>query len=101
MLTLKAKDQLKLDVVLKVCRGKISFNHALKILDVSERTLFRYLKSYSETGAIFVQHKNKHRHPVNKISSEFEQKIIDICKDKYHDFNRTHALEKLTQILKE
>ena len=97
MLTLKVKEQLKLDVVSRVHAGKISFQHALKILDKSESTLFRYLKDYGEKGAIFALHKNKNKKPINKTDSQKEAEIVNLCKEKYYDFNRTHAWEKLKE----
>ncbi len=95
MLTLKTQDQLKLDVIRRVYQSKISFNQALKILNVSERTLFRYLSKYSDQGLSFVLHKNLNKAPKNKINPAIESKIINLCKEKYFDFNRTHAREKL------
>lgn len=97
MVTLNAKEQLKLDVVSKVFSGKIRPETALKILNCSERTLFRYLKKFKLEGALFVKHKNTGNRPANKINLDLEQSIVEICKDRYHDFNRTHALEFLNE----
>ena len=95
MLTLKVKEQLKLDIVSRVHAGKISFQHALKILDKSESTLFRYLKDYEDRGAVFALHKNKK--PINRTVTQLEEKKVSLCKEKYFDFNRTHAWEKLKE----
>lgn len=97
MLTLKVKEQLKLDIVSRVHAGKISFQHALKILNKSESTLFRYLKDYEDRGAAFAFHKNKNKKPINKTDTQLEEKIVSLCKEKYFDFNRTHAWEKLKE----
>jgi transposase-like protein len=98
VLTLKANEQLKLDIVSRVHAGKITFQHALKILNKSESTLFRYLKNYQESGAIFALHKNKNLTPSNKINFDLEENIVRICKEKYYDFNRTHAWEKFRDV---
>lgn len=98
VLILKANEQLKLDVVSRVHSGKISFQHALKILNISESTLFRYLKKYKEIGAGFTIHKNSSNPPSNKTKSFDEAKIVLLCKEKYHDYNRTHAREKLIEL---
>lgn len=98
MLILKANEQLKLDVVSRVHSGKISFQHALKILNKSESTLFRYLKKYQEIGAGFTIHKNSKNIPSNKINSTDEENIVQLCKEKYYDYNRTHAREKLIEL---
>ena len=97
VVTLNAKEQLKLDVVSKVFTGKIKFETAIKILNCSARTLYRYLKKFKLEGALFVKHKNTGNRPANKTSLELEKNIVGICKDRYHDFNRTHALEFLNE----
>lgn len=98
VLTLKANEQLKLDIVSRVHAGKITFQHALKILNKSESTLFRYLKKYQEIGAGFVIHKNAKNIPTNKTKIKDEEKIVLLCKEKYYDYNRTHAREKLIEL---
>jgi transposase len=95
VVTLNAKEQLKLDVVSRVFTQKVKFETALKILNCSERTLYRYLKRFKTEGALFVKHKNTGKNPANKTNLDLEQNIVEICKDRYHDFNRTHALEFL------
>jgi transposase len=97
VLILKANEQLKLDIVSRVHARKISFENALKILNRSESTLFRYLKEYEEKGALFVKHKNSEKTPANKTSHVREEEIVKLCKEKYFDFNRTHAREKLIE----
>jgi transposase len=92
---LTAGEQLKLDIVSRVHAGKVTFQQALKILGKSESTLFRYLKEYKEKGALFALHKNKNIKPVNKTNPQKEEEIVNLCKEKYYDFNRTHAWEKL------
>jgi DNA invertase Pin-like site-specific DNA recombinase len=67
MLTFKTKQQLKGDVVCRVQQGKISFKQALKILSISERTLYRYLQNHANEGARFVQHKNCYK--IQRIKS--------------------------------
>ena len=83
VLTLKASEQLKLDIVSRVHAGKISFQNALKILNKSESTLFRYLKMYQEIGAGFVIHKNTKNLPTNKTKIKDEEKIVLLCTEKY------------------
>ncbi len=97
MLQMNAKEQLKLDVVGRVSSGKISFKNALNLLNVSESTLFRYLRQYELEGIKFVKHKNSNRRPANKTNTELEKKIVELCKEKYFDFNRTHAREYLKE----
>lgn len=95
MVILNSKDQLKIDVVSKVSRGKISRRDAQNILNVSERTLRRYLRSFERNGVLFIQHGNYRRGPINKTPSELRFRALGLVRELYYDHNRTHALEKL------
>ena len=70
MLGINSKLQLKLDIIAKVDKGKISIINASKLLKKSRRTIERYLKDYRKNGIAFIFHKNKNRIPVNKISKD-------------------------------
>ena len=81
MLGINSKLQLKLDIIAKVDKGKISIINASKLLKKSRRTIERYLKDYRKNGIAFIFHKNKNRIPVNKISDDVKknvQKLIRI-----------------------
>lgn len=90
-----AKAQLKLDVISKVEQGKIPRKQARQILGKSERTLERYLARYRKKGVVFIRHGNQGRRPRNKINEELKQKVLGLVRNKYHDFNMAHCLEKL------
>lgn len=92
------KQQLKLDVITKIEAGKINHKVAAKILGVSLRTVGRYLRSYRDNGIKFIFHGNAGRSPKNKYPDYFKDRVIEIVKDKYFDFNQTHIREKLSKI---
>jgi transposase len=94
-MTINSIEQIKIDIITKVIQNKISRALACKALDVTERTLRRYLRAFEERGALFVKHGNWKAAPSNKIALTEKNRIIEICRDKYYDFNRTHAYEKL------
>jgi transposase len=89
------QQQLKLDIVTKVLAGKMPRSLAIRVLDISYRTLSRYLKAYDEKGILFVLHGNKGRAPHNKIDDETRNTVIHLVKTKYFDFNIVHLWEKL------
>ena len=95
VLHLNSKKQLIVDVIARVLADKISFHQALQILNVSESTLRRYIKNFLDSGSSFVIHKNSNKKPWNRMPADKEQKIIQLCKDKYYDYNRTHAREEI------
>ena len=62
-----SEEQLILDIIGKVFSGQFSRKTAQQVLNVSERTLERYLKGYREKGPLFVKHGNCNKKPTNKI----------------------------------
>lgn len=73
---MRAKDQLKLEVICKVSSGHMSRFDGQKILCVSERTLRRYLKQYEDNGIAFIRHGNCLGSPPNKTPDEFKKKVF-------------------------
>jgi transposase len=92
---MSAKEQLELDVIVKVSTATISRKDGQKILNVTERTLRRYLADYCKHGVLFVQHGNRGRAPKNKAQEVLKLQVQKLVKEKYYDFNLTHCLEKL------
>ena len=88
------ENQLILDIIQKLFLKKISFETALLVLNVSERTIYRYLKRYEVLGERFLIHGNSNKTPANKTSIVEVEKAKALMKEKYFDFNMTHALEK-------
>jgi len=89
-----AENQLILDIIQKLFLKKITFETALQVLNVSERTIFRYLKKYEVLGVGFLTHGNKNKVPANKTSTDEIEKAKVLMTEKYFDFNMTHTLEK-------
>lgn len=96
---MRAKDQLKLEIIGKVMDGRLERFDGQKILGVSERTLRRYLARYSTDGVAFVRHKNSGKKPKNKISVELKLKVQSLLQEKYFDFNVVHFQEKIFEEL--
>ena len=96
---MRAKDQLKLEVICKVSSGHMSRFDGQKILCVSERTLRRYLKQYEDKGIAFIRHGNCLRSPPNKTPDEFKKKVQQLIQDKYFDFNVCHLQDVLKEEL--
>jgi transposase len=90
-----AGKQLKHDIISLLFNNKISLYEARNALNVSERTVWRYLESFQTKGPTYFLHGNLGRSPVNKTTSELISRSKVLMKDKYFDFNMTHALEKL------
>jgi hypothetical protein len=92
---LDAEKQLKLDIISLLFVKKISLDDARLALEVSERTVLRYLKNYKAIGPAFVFHKNLGKIPHNKTPSHLILEAEKLMEGEYFDCNLTHALEKL------
>ena len=92
---MNAHDQLIIDIIEKLNSKKITLQIATQVLNVSERTIYRHMKGISESGVAYFQHGNKNKIPKNKTSCETLLIAKNLMKEKYFDFNVTHALEKL------
>lgn len=96
---LTARDQLKLDLITKVEMGVLDREIAALTLDVTERTIRRYIKRYREEGVLFMLHKNKGKTPPNKTNEPLKIEVQTLIRETYYDFNMLHALEKINQDL--
>lgn len=94
---IKTKDQLKLDIIYRIESGVLSRKEGQLLLDVSERTIKRYLKAYREKGIGFLRHGNYLRKPVNKIPDHIKKTTQDLIRDKFYDFNMLHGREKIIE----
>jgi hypothetical protein len=94
---LNSQDQLTIDVVTKVASAKLERKDACLILNVSQRTLERYLREFRINGIYFVKHGNYKKTPVNKTNSHLKEKVLQLVREQYFDFNMTHCLEKLKE----
>lgn len=92
---LNSLEQLKLDIVCRLINGTISKAESLQILDISERTLRRYVRAYKTKGVLFLKHGNYKRAPINKTSTQLKLNVQHLTKTKYFDFNISHLSEKI------
>ncbi len=95
------KEQLKIAIIEKVISGKLKQKDAKVFLEVSERTLRRWLVSYKQKGIRSLVHGNKGRAPVNRKPLELKHKITELVKKEFYDFNLLHCLDKLQPFISE
>lgn len=97
IVSLNTEKQLRIDVISRLARGRITVADAARLLNVTVRSVYRYKASYKELSVLSVLHGNSSKVPHNKTSKNERKRIIDICKSKYGNFNRLHAYEKLVE----
>ena len=88
----------QLNIIQSVIDGKRTGKEASVILQISERQIWRKVKSVRENGNIGIKHKNKFNKPKNSISNEMKEKIIQLkLSNDYCDTNFTHFKELLEE----
>jgi transposase len=97
MLTMSAREQLKLDILTKVMSGIIDQSQASQILGTSQRTIERYVASFKKWGPVSVKHRNCNIRPANLTPVDLKREVQRLVREKYFDFNMTHCLEKLRE----
>lgn len=92
---MSVKNQMDYDVITRVIRGEITGKKAAGLLGKSYRQTKRIIRKVKLCGMPGLRHGNRDRAPWNKSSVEIKQRVLEIQRSKYFDFNLTHLREKL------
>lgn len=88
----------QLNIIQSVIDKKRTGKEAAKALDISERQVWRKVKSVRENGEIGIKHKNQFHKPIHTIPEELKKKIVELkLSDNYCDANFTHFRELLEE----
>lgn len=88
----------QLNIIQSVIDGKRTGKEAAIALKISERQVWRKVKSVKEDGDIGIKHKNQFHKPSHAISDDLKQKIIELkLSDDYCDANFSHFRELLEE----
>lgn len=88
----------QLNIIQSVIDGKRTGKEAAIILKLSERQVWRKVKSIKESGEIGIKHKNHFNKPKHSISDDLKQKIINLkLSEDYCDTNFTHFRELIEE----
>lgn len=88
---LSSNEQQIFEIVRQVDNGSLDRKTACEVLEVCERTLFRYLKLYRVHGLMFLRHGNRGKKPANAHPYEVKSAVIKVMREVLFDFNMTHA----------
>lgn len=95
---LTMKESQRYDIVLKLISQKITTEEARKMMGLkSERQVRRIKVRVKEAGLKGLAHRSRGQPSNRKYTEEFEEKVIKIYKEKYHDFKPKFATEKLEE----
>lgn len=90
-------ETLLLELMAALDRGQIEKDKVKVSLNVSERTVERYLRDYRRYGPRFVRHGNAERKPHNRSNYSMKVQVCELIKQKYFDVNCIHASELLKE----
>jgi transposase len=77
----------KTEILEQYLAGKITVAKVAKILNVSERQIWRTIKKYKEHGKISLLHGLSNKQSNRSLNKELKEKILNLAKEKYYDFN--------------
>lgn len=89
------KESFEVDVCYQVLRGEIPAKLAALKINKSYRQTLRIIDKVRLKGIVGIKHGNFGKVPINKSSLEFKEKILNLYRSEYFDFNMTHFLELL------
>lgn len=90
---LSANEEQSIEVLRQVEEKRLERTLACQLLDVSPRTLKRYLRRYRERGLKALAHGNRGRKPSNSYPYEVRAAVQRLMRELFFDFNMTHARE--------
>jgi transposase len=85
------------EVILKAMAGKLKWWEAAEIIGVTDRTMRRWRERYQEHGYSGLWDYRKRRPSPKRIAVEVLEKVLQLYREKYFDFNVQHLHEKLKE----
>jgi len=95
--TLTVKEQARLKVITEMDAGRVKGRQAAAVLRLSVRHVRRLLAGYREQGAAALAHGNRGRASPRRTPEEVAQRIIELARTTYADYNDSHFTEKLAE----
>ena len=98
LITLTMQELQRYEVAQKLIKKQISEKEARKLMRLkSVRQVRRIKQNVIRDGPKGIIHKNRGDRGNRRLKEEFRNQIIEIVKEKYHDFKPTFASEKLLE----
>jgi transposase len=85
------------EVILKAVAGNLKWWEAAEIIGVSDRTMRRWRERYQEFGYDGLCDRRRGRPSEKRIALETLEKVLQLYREKYFDFNVRHFHEKLRE----
>ena len=85
------------EVILKAMAGSLKWWEAAEIIGVSDRTMRRWRERYQEGGYDGLYDRRKRRPSPKRVPLHTAERVLQLYREKYYDFNVRHFHEKLTE----
>jgi len=96
--TMSQKELKQYRLGMEVIEGKLTIISFAEQINKSYRQSQRIIQKIKKNGSLGVLHGNINRTPHNKTSQKLEEKLVDLLKNKYRNFNLTHFKEKIEEL---
>lgn len=98
LMTMSQKELNRLEAVQKIKDRRLSVVQAAEMLSLSRSHMHRLLQAYDRDGAIGLVSRKRGRPSNRRHSDEFRNAVLDLIRERYHDFGPTLAREKLIEL---
>ncbi len=96
-LTLNTQEQKRVMVLNRLLVGQLTAAEAAVLLDLSERQVRRLCAAYRKEGAAALAHGNRGRKPIQSISEEVRQQVVELASTTYAGCNYQHLRDLLAE----
>ncbi len=100
LITMSQKELNRLEALQKIRDNRLSVVDAARLLNVSRSQVHRLLQAYDRDGAAGLVSGKRGRPSNRRHSDEFRGTVLDLVRERYHDFGPTLAREKLLELHK-
>ncbi len=97
-ISMKLKELERLDIIQAVCRKELPIWRASEKLGISRRQTHRLVNRFFKHGPAGLISQHRTRKASNQISPRLLQQVLDLIRERYHDFDPTLACEKLREV---
>ncbi len=87
----------RITILNRVLEKQMTVDEATRILELSERQIWRLLGAYRKEGVSAIAHGNRGLKPANATSCEIRNKVLDLARTTYAGLNHTHLTEILSE----
>lgn len=97
-LTMSTKEMGRLEVLQRVCEGRLKQVEAARILRITPRQLRRLVDRFKQSGAAGLISRSRGKPSNNRLPQALSREAIDWVRRRYSDFGPTFATEKLREL---